>query len=171
MSLRSTPGTGTCVAICLPAPEDAQGGPVIEKSSHQARRTELRDVGVLVVEDDRDVLRVMAACLTDAGSRVRTTQTVFQEALTILRDSDDIQCLLSDVTLGGDRSGIQLASMARDMRPDLSIILATGHAALPLVEHEAVASDFQLLRKPVLPEELLARISETIAAGVSRHPA
>ena len=125
---------------------------------------------VLVVEDDRDVLRVMAACLTDAGCRVRTTQTV-QEALTILRDSDDIQCLLSDVTLGGDRSGIQLASMARDMRPDLSIILATGHAALPLVEHEAVASDFQLLRKPVLPEELLARISETIAAGVSRHPA
>ena len=45
VSLRSTPGTGTCVAICLPAPEDAQGGPVIEKSSHQARRTELRDVG------------------------------------------------------------------------------------------------------------------------------
>ena len=170
VSLHSTPGTGTCVTICLPAPEDVQGGSVVEKSPRQARRAELRDVGVLVVEDDTDVLRVIAACLADAGCRVRTTQTV-QEALKLLRENDDIQCLLSDVALRGDRSGIQLACLAREMRPDLSIILATGHADVPSVEHEAVTSDFQLLRKPILPEELLSRISETIATGVSRHPA
>jgi signal transduction histidine kinase/ActR/RegA family two-component response regulator len=169
--LRSTPGTGTCATIYLPSPQEPQRDKQViaaTKQNNQAIR--LRDVAVLAVEDDPQVLRVISACLSDAGCRVRTAQTA-REAMDILRDDEDIRCLLSDVALRGDGSGIELTNMARSLRPDLAVLLITGHSAVSTAEHADAGREFHILRKPFPPEELLERISETISTGVTRHPA
>ena len=49
--------------------------------------------------------------------------------------------------------------MARTLRPDLAVILITGHAAATPAEQEAMASDFQILRKPFTRETLLKQIN------------
>ncbi len=52
--------------------------------------------------------------------------------------------VLSDICLPGKMNGVELAATIRRHRPDIRIILATGHSA----EADKAAQEFTVLRKP-----------------------
>jgi DNA-binding NtrC family response regulator len=84
----------------------------------------LRGYVVLVVDDDRDNLAVSCAAVESFGCSVLTARSC-DEAMAILDSGAHVDIVLSDVVMPGT-SGIALARMARERRPGLPVVLATG---------------------------------------------
>ncbi len=101
---------------------------------------------VLVVDDDPDVLQVIAAMLEDIGCDVVTAETGFQ-ALEHINRNHQIEVLITDVNMPG-MTGNELAERASRARPDLHVMLLSGR--------ERRRSRFPLIRKPFLQHDLAA---------------
>ncbi len=100
------PGTGATFTVDLPA--HARGGrstPGAPELSH-VDLAALARIRVLYVEDDRDVADPAALMLSDLGVRVEVRYT-FDSALAEVRRGE-FDVLLSDLDLGGPRSGYDL---------------------------------------------------------------
>ena len=131
--------------------EQQRGGASAPPEASEAR---LEKRHVLVVEDDELIRCVTAEMLTTLGHHVLEAPDA-PAALDILANTH-IDILLTDVGLP-DVSGMVLARKAREGRPDLQIIIATGDDS---ATHEAAAIDAKLLLKPYLPSDLV-RVLET----------
>ena len=109
---------------------------------------------VLLVEDSDDIRASVRAMLVDLGHSVIEATNV-DEALA-LADLPGLRCVLSDITLIGDRTGLDLAETlaARPGAPAVCLMtaLAPDH---PL--HRAAARRFPVLAKP-FGEAALARL-------------
>ncbi len=69
-------------------------------------------------------------------------------ALDILRGSERVDLLFSDIVMPRGMNGAELASRARALRPNMPVLLTSGYTARALSEDHGVADDFPLLRKP-----------------------
>jgi DNA-binding NtrC family response regulator len=85
----------------------------------------LRGFVVLVVDDDGDNLAASAAVIESFGCGVLGAKSS-DEALAILDSGTHVDLLFSDVVMPGT-SGIALASLVRERRPTMPIVLATGY--------------------------------------------
>jgi DNA-binding NtrC family response regulator len=112
---------------------------------------------VLIVDDEPGLLDAMTTAFERAGRSVVGCRT-FEEARQKLL-SEDFHCLITDVRLGAF-NGIQLAVIARDRNPDLSIIIFSGFDD-PVLRGEATNVGAYYLVKPVTVERLL----ELVDAG------
>ena len=74
------------------------------------------------------------------------------------------ELLIVDVSLPG-MSGIELAITVRRIFPDCKILLFSGHAATAdlLARAQRAGHTFTLLSKPLHPQELLARVAESLS--------
>jgi CheY-like chemotaxis protein len=116
----------------------------------------LKGVTVLLVEDDPMIRATTAEMLDDAGCRVSEAGSA-EDALMLL-ESGIVDVLLTDVGLPGV-SGLDLARTAREIRPELCVVLASGD--------KAVGSDAAFLRaslvvKPYTPEILRQTIAKVL---------
>jgi CheY-like chemotaxis protein len=115
-----------------------------------------RELGVLVVDDDPDVLEIAAAAFERAGCTVHQAADGIG-ALDILKSHPEIGLLFSDIVMPG-MSGIELAREAAELRPGLMIVLATGYAS------SFPASTLPVLKKPFrFPE--IRRIVDALRAA------
>ncbi|SEI19923.1 response regulator [Pseudomonas fuscovaginae UPB0736] len=111
---------------------------------------------ILVVEDDAivrmlivDVLEELEFTVLEAGDS--------DSALEILNDrTTPIDLLMTDVGLPG-MDGRDLAKTARQMRPDLSILFASGYA-----ESIEVPEGMQVIGKPFSIDKLRDKIKSII---------
>lgn len=112
--------------------------------------------GILVVDDDPLVRRVVQRALERAGYRVLTADHG-AAGLARLDLDPDVVLLVSDVMMD-DMVGSELAAEARARRPDLAVVYMSGETLenLPLVGIDAQREAF--LAKPFRPEDLLARV-------------
>ena len=130
IELESAPDQGTCFRIHLPrareAPQDA-------RDRVPADRIEMPVFGggrtILVVEDDPDVRQVAVATLRTLGFEVREAETG-DEAAAMLRRGDAVSLLLSDITMPGSMTGVDLAHFVRRERPEIDVLLTSGYADL-----------------------------------------
>lgn len=114
---------------------------------------------VAVVDDDSRVLESLEDLLASAGFEAR----LFSSAQDFL-DSDaigSIGCLVCDIRMPG-MDGCRLEALSARRRPELPVILITGHDDMPCYER-AGAGRRALFRKPFDAQELLT----TVAAFVS----
>jgi CheY-like chemotaxis protein len=97
---------------------------------------------ILLVEDDELIRANTAEMLKELGHVIIEAGSA-EEAMPVL-ESVPIDTLITDVSLPG-MSGDELASKARDMRPGIRIVFATGKADKDEIPGHA---DATLLRKP-----------------------
>ena len=116
----------------MPTPSAAAGQTWVSRGpwlSPDPDRTGLRSSGhaVLVVDDDRGVLRLTARILRLEGYTVLEAGSG-EEALRILDNEQDVRLVLTDVVMP-EMHGLDLAAniMARGQPPQ--VVLMTGHAA------------------------------------------
>jgi CheY-like chemotaxis protein len=148
----STPGKGSTFELFLPPtnrPADTrampQGTDVVQGGQEH----------ILVVEDDAAVLAYTVDVLKGLGYQV-TMAPDAKAALSILRSKKPIDALFSDVIMPGGISGIELAQAARELRPELKILLTSGY----LGERPADIAEFALIDKPYERNALAAKLRE-----------
>jgi DNA-binding response OmpR family regulator len=84
---------------------------------------------VLLVEDEPMLSELLTEALTDKGFAVHAAPNA-DGALRHLRSGADVDILFTDIDLGDGIDGAQLARIAREMRPRLPIIYASGRRSM-----------------------------------------
>jgi CheY-like chemotaxis protein len=84
---------------------------------------------VLVVEDEALISETVCDALKAGGFNVHHTETA-DAALRYLQSNSNIDVLFTDINLPGEMDGAELASRAREMRPELPIVYASGRMSL-----------------------------------------
>ncbi|WP_423604164.1 PAS domain S-box protein [Sphingomonas sp. MS122] len=154
LQIESEPGRGTRAHIWLPA-AGADGAHEPVRPS-DAALVPGRPRLVLAVDDDPLVLMNTAALLEDLGHTVIEAESGAQ-ALEVLREREDIALLITDQAMPV-MTGSQLIAAARELRPDMPVILATGYGETPADS----ASRVTRLNKPFTQADLSRAVSETV---------
>lgn len=153
--LSSAPGQGTTAELWLPV---AQGMVRQAAEPVETRATGARAATILLVDDDMLIAMSTAEMLSDLGHAVIEANSGAQ-ALDILRDGQAVDLLMTDYAMPG-MTGAELARLAREIRPGLPMLLATGYAELP----EGTAADLPRLAKPYMQHELAEHIAKVLGA-------
>ncbi len=159
--LDSTPGQGTSVHLFIP--RDTDGGTQANDAISLLATAPPRAVTgatVLLVEDEADLRAHGAEALRDIGCRVIEAADG-PGALNALRDAlrhdgGGVDMLVSDIGLPGGLNGRQLADVARDMLPDLPVLLVTGYSNN--LDAPTLPPGMAYLEKPFALETLTARV-------------
>jgi len=112
---------------------------------------------ILLVEDDPELRLLLEHVLLDAEYEVDGCETF--EAGRRLLDRDDYDLLLADGRLS-DGTGMMLADRARER--GVPAIIMTGYAFV-LNERGSDLRRYEVLLKPISPEELLAVVGARLA--------
>ncbi|HVH75537.1 MAG TPA: CHASE domain-containing protein [Stellaceae bacterium] len=157
-SIVSTPGGGTAIRLYLPR---ASTPPAATPAAVSPPETPAPPAAqVLLVEDDPEVAEVTVELLRDLGYEAATAANG-RAALELLAREPSIALVLSDIVMPGGTSGIELARHLRRHRPQLPVVLLTGHSRSAA---QLVAEGFALLEKPYRRDELAAAIGAAIEA-------
>jgi CheY-like chemotaxis protein len=103
-----------------------------------------------------------AMMVEDLGHTVVEVNSALQ-ALDMLRNGKKIDLLITDFSMP-KMNGAQLAAAAKELRPGLPVLLATGYADLP----QGSGSEFPRLAKPFQQEQLEAAIANVMASAALR---
>jgi FixJ family two-component response regulator len=117
---------------------------------------------VAIVEDDEDMRTAIRRVLEGAGLRTETFGCA--EALLATDTSSRAQCLVLDIQLSG-MSGFELQERLGAGGPP--VVFITGHDT-PSKRKRALASDALYLVKPFLGETLVAAVSRSASARLSK---
>ena len=136
LRIESRPNEGTEIRLWLPVAAAAAqtasiaGGPLAGAAAEDGPSTlhAARQRSILLVDDDALVLSGTAAMLEDVGHTV-TEAASGREALETLRSPARLDLMITDFAMPG-MTGVELARAAREARPGLPVILATGFADL-----------------------------------------
>ena len=113
---------------------------------------------ILVVDDDALIASSTVGMLEDLGHDVLEANTPAR-ALEILRNGRTIDLLITDYLMP-KMNGAQLAIAAREVRPGLPVLLATGFADIAPESR----LDLPRLGKPYRQSQLVAAIAKAMAA-------
>ena len=163
VTVESNVGAGTRFQLYLPSSEEAPAARPAAPDSATAARG--RSERLLVVEDDEPVLALTVEMLTGLGYRVSTARDA-PSALQILKTDEPVDLLFSDVVMPGGISGVQLAHMAREMRPGLKVLLTSGY-----VGEAGQGEEFELMDKPYERTALANKLRELLDAAPEPAPA
>lgn len=123
-------------------------------------------VVLLVVEDEPLILLALHDALESGGYTVVTAATG-EEALDLLEQrTDEISGLLTDIRLGSGPDGWQVARHARELKPNMAIVYATGDSA-----HEWASQGVPkslLMQKPYAAAQAVGAISTLLTEGDSQ---
>jgi CheY-like chemotaxis protein len=115
---------------------------------------------ILVVDDDGMLRDLIVDALDDLGYTVLKAHDG-PSALDVLQGTGKIDVVFSDVSMPNGMSGVELATHARQLRPELHIILASGFAKGQIGDFP---EDVVFLPKPYRVRQLL-EIIDTQTAG------
>ncbi|WP_428030154.1 ATP-binding protein [Ancylobacter sp.] len=160
LRLTSETGRGTRAELWLPVtsllainePASA-AGPLPPKADR---------LTILVVDDDALIAMSTVDMLEDLGHEVIEAHSG-EHALEILGNGQLVDILVTDFSMP-KMNGAQLAMAARQLRPELPILLATGYAELP----PGSGIDLPRIGKPYQQEQLAAEIVKLLGEGVPR---
>ncbi len=115
---------------------------------------------VLLVEDDEQVLSMALESLSELDYRVIVARSA-KEALAHVGGPERIDVMFSDVVMPGGMNGAQLAVRARQVRPDLKVVLTSGYVGAPSNDTDMDA--FDILNKPYRRHELAEKIRTVLS--------
>jgi two-component system, response regulator PdtaR len=119
-------------------------------------------VSVLVVEDEVLISNLVADVLSASGFLVYEVTTA-DEALEYIDSGAAIDVLFTDINLPGGMNGAELATRARQMRPEMPIVYASGRYKLSEIAPLVPRSLF--MAKPYDPNDVCALLTRLTGTG------
>ena len=151
LRLHSEVGRGTHAELWLPVANGKAATAAPEAASDPD--VSRRHLTLLFVDDDFLISLSTAALLEDLGHAVIKASSG-EAALEVLESGKPVDLMITDYAMPG-MTGMQLAEAARQLRPDLPILLATGYADLPA----RTRLELPRLTKPYQQKQLAERIT------------
>jgi two-component system cell cycle sensor histidine kinase/response regulator CckA len=151
----SEPGQGARFEVYLPHLPDLAGASVYEGTEMGGFET------ILVVDDEADVLRLIAETLRGSGYTVLET-AYSAEALEIAkRERLHVDLLLTDVMMP-KVNGCELADAWRILHPDLKVLFMSGYQEAPMADRRVFGLEERLLLKPFSGVTLMQMVREAL---------
>jgi signal transduction histidine kinase/CheY-like chemotaxis protein len=160
--VESWSGHGSAVHLYLPLAQKRASAPAVESAGPIAAPAGPVVGGkekVLMVEDEPQLRDHISRQLSDLGYAVIEAESGV-EALAILNANPDFDILFTDIVMPGGVNGIDLAEQARQLRPQLKVLLTTGYADAPASKRAAIEDP--ILRKPYKRQHLAQAIREAL---------
>ncbi|CAN5277194.1 ATP-binding protein [soil metagenome] len=166
VQIDSEVGRGTRIVLTLPRSHDA---PLAARNGTDAGTgtPASPDSGrghVLLVEDDDEVARLVGEMLSQLGYQVVRAASA-SGALGALANGRPIDIVFTDIMMPGEMDGVGLAREVRARRPNLPVLLTSGHAAV--AHREIEANGLKVLAKPYRLEDLRAALAGALREA---HP-
>jgi DNA-binding NtrC family response regulator len=117
---------------------------------------------VLVVDDERDILRACERILTGAGHEVVTLGSA-EEAIDALATNRNFDVVLCDIVMP-DLLGSDLFGIVRERWPHLAerFVFMTGAGGFPHLGRWLANAKNAVLEKPFTPDELLSVVASAV---------
>src|ERR671932_1337619 len=112
---------------------------------------------ILIVEDEPFIRMAAADIVSDIGVTPLEAADA-GEALALLGDPPEIRLLFTDVNMPG-MDGVAPARRARELRPDVQVIVTSGRRAIPL---EQLPENGTFLPKPYGSEQLTSVVEQSL---------
>jgi CheY-like chemotaxis protein len=159
VDVETAPGAGSTFRVYLPRAHTAE-----QPASEPEREpdiTALKDLTLLLVDDDPAVRTVAASMLHDLGCHVTEARDGEEAIAELRRAPDHTAVVLIDFAMPGLNGG-ETAAALRAVRPGLPIVLMSGYADLDAL---ADAWSGPILRKPFSRAELARELARATAPG------
>jgi EAL domain-containing protein (putative c-di-GMP-specific phosphodiesterase class I) len=115
---------------------------------------------VLLVEDDRTLLRASARLLTRAGYTIDAVSSGVEALHALLGENFDV--MVSDIAMP-DMDGIALLAATRERDPSLPVVLVTGTPTVATAAQALEHGALKYLTKPVPVKLLIDTVAEAVA--------
>ena len=122
---------------------------------------------VLIVDDEPNIRRMVAALLSAEGYDVRDAAD--GAAGLALAESTDADVALVDLMMPGPLDGLALLERLRERRPDLPVIMMSGRAGLADAVRATKLGAFTFLEKPLTPEGVLLALASALELRQARR--
>ncbi len=119
---------------------------------------------VLVVEDEFLLAEMMADVLREHGFEVETAANA-ADALRHLASGERCDVLFTDIELHDRVDGAALSRMARQLRPGLAVVYASG--AISSIEQLAAVPGSRFIPKPYDPDAVCSVLAGMTAGGAA----
>jgi len=106
----------------------------------------MKKTEVLVIDDERDTCELLEMALTRQGMQV-TTSTTAQAGLEAIA-SRDFDVVLTDLSMP-DMNGLEVCERIMREKPDVPVVLITGHASLDSAVSAIRAGAYDFVTKPI----------------------
>lgn len=155
----SEPEKGTTFRVYLPG---------IEGATNDTRREKPAPVGgnetILLVEDEKVVLHLGAAMLTQLGYTVLSANSPEQARQLADENPGRIRLLVTDIIMPG-MNGCDLSHVLLPHNPGMKCLFMSGYTADVMFERGSVDSTMHFLQKPFNMDSLSIKIRETLDNG------
>ena len=158
-------GIGTTIGIYLPLAED-----FLDESDDKtvSSLNAANDENILFVDDVESIRNSAMVCLERSGYKV-TTASSGQEALGIfLANPDHFNLVITDQAMA-NMTGEELSSELLRLRPDIPIVICTGHSEVISPESSREMGIRAFLQKPATPMELRRVVRDALDEAESGH--
>ncbi len=148
--------------VTFPPPARYLGAPspifpfVRTKNADQGKDNPLKNVTILIVEDEAIIRMGTAHMLQDAGYTVVEAPNG-DAAIQMLESRTDIRVVFTDIKMPGSLCGLRLAKAIRDRWPPIHLIVASGQNAPTEEEFPKIG---RFIRKPYAVEHVLEALDE-----------
>jgi len=119
---------------------------------------------ILIVDDDPDLLRLLAIRLEGAGYQPIPAESA-EKALALLA-VERPAVILTDIRMGG-MDGLALFEAVHRTYPSLPVIILTAHGTIPDAVAATQRGVFGYLTKPVDPQQLLDELARAVQLSAS----
>jgi two-component system response regulator FixJ len=120
---------------------------------------------VHVIDDDDAVRDSLVFLLTSSGIAAKAHASA--ASLLAILDGIERGCLVTDIRMP-EMSGMELLRRVRESRPDLPVIVITGHGDVPLAVEAMKLGAADFLEKPFDDDDLLVAVEAALAGKRER---
>ena len=163
IQVESVPGGGSTFDVYLPKYMKAISSDE-ESASEKSETKQFSSSGkkkILVVDDEHLLVEIYKRQLKQYGYSV-TTVTDSRDALNLFREQPDgFDLLITDLVMP-KLSGFELSHAVHQIRPDMPIIMCSGHKDLVSEEDAQGYNIKKIISKPLAKENLLAAVRQVL---------
>ena len=126
---------------------------------------------ILVLDDEAEVRKLVAAMLTGNGYRVLTADNGDNAIKIFKKSKQPVDLLLLDVVSPG-LSGPMVADRITELQPGLRVLFMSGYDNTNVVQRYVVEKGYALLPKPFTNEQLARKVREVLdspQAPITQH--
>ena len=122
---------------------------------------------ILIVEDDRSILRLVQRILTDLGYDVLSSQSPVDALRLVEAHDGKVHLLITDVVMP-EMNGRELSEKLQAISPDLKTLFMSGYTANVIAHHGVLEKGVAFIAKPFSKKEMAFKVRQVLD-GSAHH--